>query len=233
MREKWCRSCRDLGLAGAAGVVEPDAGPDHRHRHAVLALHRGAIGARDSVPEAGRVGGRAAGRPGGRPGGQCRMQAPISATATTKHQQQNTKQNRRTFFLSNRGYVPTNNGALLNMAHINKHVISSATKAELATLYIMTHEVVYIRTTPEEMEHPQPPTPLQTYNSMADGVVNGKITPKRTKAMDMRFHLLKDREWQKHFRIYWKHGKLNYADYWTKYHHGKHHQNVRQEFLIR
>jgi len=35
--------------------------------------------------------------------------------------------------------------------------------------------------------HKQPPTPLQTDNAMADAVVNGKIQPKRTKAMDMRF----------------------------------------------
>ena len=135
------------------------------------------------------------------------------------------------FFLSNGGEVPTNNGALLNMAHIIKHVMSSATEAELAALYIMAREAVYIRIILEEMGHPQPPTPLQTDNSMADGVVNGKITPKRTKAMDMRFHWLRDRECQEQFRIYWRPGKLNYADYWTKHHQGKHHQNVRQEFL--
>ena len=135
------------------------------------------------------------------------------------------------FFLSNGGEVPTNNGALLNMAHIIKHVMSSATEAELAALYIMAREAVYIRIILEEMGHPQPPTPLQTDNSMADGVVNGKITPKRTKAMDMRFHWLRDRECQEQFRIDWRPGKLNYADYWTKHHQGKHHQNVRQEFL--
>ena len=81
------------------------------------------------------------------------------------------------------------------------------------------------------MGHKQPPTPLQTDNSMTDGVINGKITPKRTKAMDMRFHWLRDRECQEQFRIYWRPGKLNYADYWTKHHPVKHHQNVRREFI--
>jgi len=89
------------------------------------------------------------------------------------------------FFLSNGGGMPSNNGSLLNMAHIIKHVMSSATEAELAVLYIMTREAVYIRIILEEMGHPQPPTPLQTDNSMADEVTNGKITQKRTKAMDM------------------------------------------------
>ena len=43
------------------------------------------------------------------------------------------------------------------------------------------------------MGHKQTPTPLQTDNSMADGVVNGKIQPKQTKEIDMLFHWLRDR----------------------------------------
>ena len=58
---------------------------------------------------------------------------------------------------------------------------------QLAALYIMAREAVYIRIILEELGHKQPPTPLQTDNAMADAVVNGKIQPKRTKAMDMRF----------------------------------------------
>ena len=84
----------------------------------------------------------------------------------------------------------------------------------------------------KEMGHKQPPTPLRTNNSLTDGVVNGKITPKRTKATrDMRFHWLRDGECQEQFRIYWRPGKLNYADYWTKHHPAKHHKNMRSEFL--
>ena len=56
-----------------------------------------------------------------------------------------------------------------------------------------------------------------------------QIVPKRTKAMDMRFHWLRDRECQEQFRIYWRPGKLNYADYRTKHHPGKHHQSTRRE----
>eukprot|EP00956_Cyclotella_meneghiniana_P021658 scaffold39661_cov63-Cyclotella_meneghiniana.AAC.18 len=110
--------------------------------------------------------------------------------------------------------------------------MSSATEAELSALYIMAREAVYIRIILEEIRDTNnPPTPFQTDNSMADGVVNGKIQPKRTKAMDMRFHWLRDRECQEQFRIYWRPGKLNYADYWTKHHPAKHHKNIRNEFL--
>ena len=135
------------------------------------------------------------------------------------------------FFLSSDATVPHNNGAVLNIAHIIKHVMTSATEAELAALYIMAREAVYIRIILEEMGHKQPPTPLQTDNAMAEAVTNGKVQPKRTKAMDMRFHWLRDRECQQQFRIYWRPGKLNYADYWTKHHAATHHRNIRKEFL--
>ncbi len=52
--------------------------------------------------------------------------------------------------------------------------------------------------------HPQPKTPIQTDNLMAEGVINNKIQPKRTKAMDMHFHWLWDCEAQGQFRIFWR-----------------------------
>ena len=100
------------------------------------------------------------------------------------------------FFLSSNTRIPANNSAILNIAHIIKHAMTSATEVELAGLYIMAREAVYIRIILKELGHPQPLTPLQTDNSMADAVINGKIRLKRTKAMDMQFHWFRDREYQ-------------------------------------
>ena len=66
---------------------------------------------------------------------------------------------------------------------------------------------------------------------MSDAVINGKIRPKQTKAMDIQFHWLRDRECQEQFRIYWRPGKLNYANYWMKHHPATHHKNTHREFL--
>ncbi len=82
------------------------------------------------------------------------------------------------FFLSSDTIIPPNNGAVLNIAHIIKNIMSSATKAELAGLYIMACKALYIRIILEELRHTQPPMPLQTDNAMADVVINGKIQPK-------------------------------------------------------
>jgi hypothetical protein len=127
--------------------------------------------------------------------------------------------------------VPRTNGAILNIAHIIKHAMSSATEAKLVALYIMARAAVYIRIILEEMGHKQTPTPIQTDNAMADAVINGKVQPKRTKAMDMCFHWLRDRECHQQFKFYRRLGKTNYADYWTKHHSATHHVNIRKEFL--
>ena len=51
--------------------------------------------------------------------------------------------------------------------------------------------------------------------------------------MDMRFKWLLDREQQGQFKIYWRPGKTNLADYFTKHHPPAHHRNVREIFLTR
>jgi hypothetical protein len=137
------------------------------------------------------------------------------------------------FFLSNDDKFPPNNGAILTVSTIIKAVMSSAAEAELGALFINAKEAVYLRQILIEMGHPQPKTPIQTDNTTAEGVINNKIQPKRTKAMDMRFHWLRCREAQEQFKIYWRPGSTNLADYFTKHHAPAHHVNVRAEFLTR
>jgi hypothetical protein len=131
------------------------------------------------------------------------------------------------FFLSKNGNNPPNNGAVLNVSKIIKAVMSSAAEAELGALFINAKTAVPMRRTLEELGHPQPQTPIQTDNSTAYGVINNKIQPKATKAMDMRFYWLKDRESVEQFKYHWSPGKDNTADYWTKHHPALHHQYMR------
>ena len=119
------------------------------------------------------------------------------------------------------------------IATIINAVMSSTAEAELGALFNNTKEAVYLRQILEETGHPQPRTPIQTDNTTAEGVINKKIQPKRTKAMDMHYHWLRDREAQDQFNIYWRPGGTNLADYFTKHHAPAHHVNVRAEFLTR
>ena len=135
------------------------------------------------------------------------------------------------FFLSSDVDIPPNNGAILTIAQVIKNVMSSAAEAELGALYIIAREAAYARVILEALGHKQPPTPIQTDNSTAAGIINNIIIPKQLKAMDMRFHWLRDRMLRKFFRFYWRPGNLNWADYFTKHHPTAHHRNVRREYI--
>jgi hypothetical protein len=135
------------------------------------------------------------------------------------------------FFCSTNAKDPPNNGAVLNISKILKAVMSSAAEAELGALYINAREAIPMRHLLEEMGHKQPPTPIQTDNSTAHGVVTNNIQPRRTKAMDMRFHWLRCRDSQGQFRYYWRPGPDNLADYWTKHHCAAHHIEKRPTIL--
>ena len=105
-------------------------------------------------------------------------------------------------FLSKNVEYPPNNGAILTVAQIIKDVMSLAAEAELGALFIVARECAYIRWILEELGHKQQPTPIQTVNSTAIEVINNKIQPKQTKAMDMRFLWLRKRKKLKQFCIY-------------------------------
>ena len=61
-------------------------------------------------------------------------------------------------------------------------VMSSAAEMELGMLYINACKAVEIRQILEEMGHPQPPMPIQTDNSTAEGIINSKVQPKQPKS---------------------------------------------------
>eukprot|EP00957_Ditylum_brightwellii_P064504 4895269-Ditylum_brightwellii.AAC.1 len=77
------------------------------------------------------------------------------------------------------------------------------------------------------MGHPQPATPLITDNNTAHGLTTGAMLPKRSKAMDMRFHWLRCRAAQTQFNIKWRKGKHNKADYASLHHPPAVHQQRR------
>ncbi len=93
--------------------------------------------------------------------------------------------------------------------------MSLVSEAELGALYLNANETVYIRQIIREMGHPQSPTPIQTDNTTAEGVVNNIVQPKLTKAIDMCFHWLQDQEERNQFSIFWRPVGANLTDYWT------------------
>jgi hypothetical protein len=126
---------------------------------------------------------------------------------------------------------PKPNGPIYSLSKIIRNVMGSAAEAEIASSYTNGQEAIPIRTTLEEMGHPQPPTPMQVDNSTAEGFANETIKQKRSKAIDMRFYWIQDRTRQGQFLVYWRPGTANLADYHTKHHSAAHHRLMRPNFL--
>ena len=127
--------------------------------------------------------------------------------------------------------LPPTNGAIHVLCQIMRDVVSSAAEAELAALFHNGKEACPLRVCLEELGHPQPPTPIQSDNSTATGIANDTVKQKCSKAIDMRFYWIRDRVRQGQFHVYWKRGILNKADYFTKHHPAKHHQQIRSSYL--
>ena len=142
-----------------------------------------------------------------------------------------TSVSRRHFFMSTNTPFPQNNGAVHNTAQILKHIMSSAMEVELGVLFINSELTTQLWHTLAKMGHPQPPMPVQTDHLTAYGVITNKIFLRATKAMEMCFHCLSNQEQQQHFHFYWRPGKTNYVNYWTKHHPATHHKLMRQVFL--
>ena len=141
------------------------------------------------------------------------------------------------YFLSTKSHRdspnPTPNGPVHTLCQTIRNVVASAAEAEIAALYLNAREAAPMRVALEEMGHPQPPTPLETDNTTAHGIITSTIRQKLSKAFDMRWHWLRDRVRQKQFEVFWSKGKLNLADYFTKHHPAWHHKKMRYKFLAR
>ena len=121
------------------------------------------------------------------------------------------------------------NGAVLVECKTLRHVVASAAEAEIAGIFHNAQISLPIRHLLECLHHPQPPTPIKTDNTTANGFIHDNIQQKRSKSWDMRYYWLRDKTTQKKFNIFWDSGNNNHADYPTKHHPTTHHLKIRKE----
>lgn len=68
--------------------------------------------------------------------------------------------------------------------------MGSVEEAEVGGLYINALKVSQMKTKLEELDHPQPATPIRMDNSIVDSIMNKKIKQRQSKAMDKIFYWL-------------------------------------------
>ena len=81
-------------------------------------------------------------------------------------------------------------------------VLSSATEAEMGALFYDAKDAAWLRTTLEDLGHPQPLTPIQMDNACAAGIINETVKQRRSKAIDMRLYWVRDRVRQNQFIVH-------------------------------
>jgi len=126
---------------------------------------------------------------------------------------------------------PKLNGAILVECKTLRHVVSSAAEAETGGVFHNAQVAIPIHTILKALHHPQPPTPLKTDNSTANGFIHDNIHQKRSKSWDMNYHWLRDRNTQQQFKFFWDKGSNNNGDYYTKKHPTKHHRATRPKYV--
>jgi hypothetical protein len=126
---------------------------------------------------------------------------------------------------------PPPNSAIHVLSNIMRNVLDSATEAQVGALFHNAQDSCVLRNTLMAMAWPQPKTPIQTDNSCAEGIINDTVKQRRSKAIDMRFYWVRDRVCQAQFRVHWKKGEDNRADYFTTHHSPKHHRLMHSTYL--
>jgi hypothetical protein len=135
-------------------------------------------------------------------------------------------------FLGNRddSTLPIN-GLVECISVIIPSVCASACESEYASLYINGVTAETLRTTLEDLGYPQDDTEIVCDNECATGISNGTCKQRKSKAIDMRYHWIRDRVSQKHFRVTWRRGCENLADFFTKTHPIHHHKAQRLRYV--
>eukprot|EP00957_Ditylum_brightwellii_P052721 3996724-Ditylum_brightwellii.AAC.1 len=84
------------------------------------------------------------------------------------------------------------NGPVLVLLQILRNVMTSATEAELGTLFENAKEAVTLHTMLNKLGHCQPATIIQVDNSTAHGIVNSNIQQQKSKAIGVSLYWVKN-----------------------------------------
>ena len=119
------------------------------------------------------------------------------------------------FYIGNKDQPTHINGTVSAVSNTIDVVVSSAFEAEYGAVFIIAQVGVWIRTILNALGYPQPPSIILCDNECAVGIANDATKLRKGKAIDMRFHWIRDRILQQQFQVLWRKGSNNLADFFT------------------
>ena len=129
------------------------------------------------------------------------------------------------------------NGPIDVMSVILPTVPASICEAEYASAFLLAQLAMPFRVQLKDLGYPQDIFPngstlLTTDNQCAEGIATNSTKLKRSRAMDMRYHWLRDRVSQGDYTVKWRSNKESLADFFTKTHPTKHFMENRSKFVV-
>lgn len=101
--------------------------------------------------------------------------------------------------------------------------MGASSESDVEEAYVNSRLDANHRITVMDMRYFQSETTIEMDNTTAHGVLTKQLTPKRSKAIDMQFCWLRDRNNQNQFHLNCKPGIKNLTYYYSKYHPLAHH----------
>jgi hypothetical protein len=123
------------------------------------------------------------------------------------------------------------NGGLDAHSSIMPNVVPSVVEAEYGSIFRNAQDATPVRNALIALGYPQPPTIIVTDNSVACGISNKTLKSKRSKSMDNKFNWVQDQIRLGNFRVIWRPGYQNLADFVSKSHPPQWHQHMRKLLL--
>ncbi len=119
-------------------------------------------------------------------------------------------------FLGDDASIDELNAPLLCTSSIVPTVVTAVSEAEYASACLGGKQAVPIRHTLHALGYHQGTTTLICDNSCATGLANDSVKQRRSKCIDVQYHWIRDQVGLKTFRVIWRKGSSNLADYLTK-----------------
>lgn len=116
------------------------------------------------------------------------------------------------------------------MSHIIDCIPDSAAEAEYVSVHDTIKRGVYCRNILEGIGYPQSTTEHECDNKCAVGIANNTVHDRKTKHIDRRYHWVKNEVKDGRFKVIWKEGVGNIADFFTKYLPHKEHEKYANIF---
>ena len=96
-------------------------------------------------------------------------------------------------------------------------MVGSVAEGEYGAAYKTSRQIIWLRQVAAALGHPQPTsTTLHVDNTTSVGLANDTLKIARSKAIDMRFHWLRDRVRQDQIKVIYIPGERQLADFFTK-----------------